>query len=70
MLRCPALSIQLILEEVNEQGEIVGERATPPQKLFAKFWPDIPRLVAHAIDAANQPQTDAQVADQPAEPQA
>ena len=52
-VRCRALVIQMVLEQVDAEGQVIGETVTQPQRLFPKFWADLPAQVEAAVTKAN-----------------
>lgn len=52
-LQCRALMVALVLETVREDGEVIAEAVTPPQKMLRAYWPDLPETVAQLVDELN-----------------
>ncbi len=52
-LRFYKLVGQIVCVEVDGDGDVIGERAIAEMQAFGKHLPDLPALVADAVEQAN-----------------
>lgn len=48
-----ALLVQVVFDELDEEGNVVNEVSTQPQRIFPQHWTTLPEQVARVTEAVN-----------------
>lgn len=49
-----ALLVQVVFDEIDDEGNIINEVITQPQRLFPNHWTTIHEQVARVTEAVNE----------------